>query len=172
MSLGVQLRRLQHSLPAEATLLRPTLDQIVGEVGAAIADLRQIAAGVRPARLDEGLAAAFQDLARTSPVPVEVEAAGERAPASIEAAAYFVACEALTNAVKHAAASKVALRAVRDNGSLTVTVADDGVGGAVARRGSGLAGLQDRLAAHGGTFTIASPPGHGTHIEATIPCES
>jgi len=101
VSLGVQLRRLQFSLPREAQILSPALDQIVGEVGAAIADMRQIAAGVRPARLDDGLAAALRDLARSAPVPVDVDASGERVAASVEAAAYFVACEALTNAVKH-----------------------------------------------------------------------
>jgi signal transduction histidine kinase len=90
----------------------------------------------------------------------------------VEAAAYFVACEALTNAVKHAAASRVALRAVRDNGSLLVSVSDDGVGGAVARRGSGLAGLRDRVAAHGGVLEITSPEGGGTRVEVTLPCES
>ena len=114
VSLGVQVRRLQLSLPRDAALiLSPALDRIVAEVGEAIADLRQIAAGVRPARLDDGLAAALRDLARTTPVPVDVDASGERAPASVEAAAYFVACEALTNAVKHGSPSKVAVRAVR-----------------------------------------------------------
>jgi signal transduction histidine kinase len=172
VSLGLRLRRMQRSLPGGARVLAPAFDQVVDEVTAAIADLRQIAAGVRPARLDDGLAAALQDLARTAPVPVEVEAPIERVAASIEAAAYFVACEALTNAVKHSSASKVALRAVRDNGTLLVTVSDDGVGGAVARRGSGLAGLQDRVAAHGGTFEIASPPGGGTRVEVALPCDS
>ena len=112
VSLGVQVRRLQLSLPRDARILSPALDQIVAEVGAAISDLRQIAAGVRPARLDEGLAAALRDLARTSPVPVDVEATGERAPASVEAAAYFVACEALTNAVKHGSPSRITVRAL------------------------------------------------------------
>jgi signal transduction histidine kinase len=163
---------MQRSLPRGASVLAPAFDQVVDEVGAAIADLRQIAAGVRPARLDDGLAAAFQELARTAPVPVEVEAPPDRVAASIEAAAYFVACEALTNAVKHSSASKVALRAVRQNGTLLVTIADDGVGGAVARRGSGLAGLEDRVAAHGGTFELASPPGGGTRIEVALPCDS
>lgn len=172
VSLGVQLRRLQLGLPREAKILSPALDQIVGEVGAAIADMRQIAAGVRPARLDDGLAAALRDLARTTPIPVEVDAPRERVAASVEAAAYFVACEAITNAVKHGSASKVAVRAVRENGTLQVTVADDGVGGAVFRRGSGLAGLRDRVAAHGGTFHIASPRGGGTTLEVAIPCES
>ncbi|HEU5263642.1 MAG TPA: histidine kinase [Gaiellaceae bacterium] len=172
VSLGVQLRRLQLSLPREAQILSPALDQIVGEVGAAIADLRQIAAGVRPARLDEGLSAALRDLARTSPVPVEVEAPDVRVAASVEAAAYFVACEALTNAVKHGSPSRVAMRAVRENGTLLVSISDDGIGGAVVRRGSGLAGLRDRVAAHGGTLEIVSPNGGGTRVEVAIPCES
>ena len=172
VSLGVQLRRLQLSLPREASILSPAFDQIVGEVGAAIGDLRQIAAGVRPARLDDGLAAALRDLARTTPIPVEVEASRERVAASVEAAAYFVACEAVTNAVKHGSPSKVAVRTYRDNGTLRVSVSDDGVGGAVVRRGSGLAGLRDRVAAHGGTLEVVSPRGEGTRIEVAIPCES
>ena len=172
VSLGVQLRRLQLSLPREATILSPALDQIVGEVGAAIGDLRQIAAGVRPARLDDGLAAALRDLARTTPVSVDVDASRERVPSSVEAAAYFVACEAITNAVKHGSPSKVAVRTYRDNGTLRVTVSDDGVGGAVVRRGSGLAGLRDRVAAHGGTLEVVSPHGGGTRVEVAIPCES
>ena len=172
VSLGVQLRRLQLSLPHEALILSPALDRIVDEVGAAISDLRQIAAGVRPARLDDGLAAALRDLARSAPVPVQVEVPGERVAASVEAAAYFVACEALTNAVKHASPSRVEVRAARENGTLLVSVADDGVGGAVVRRGSGLAGLRDRVAAHGGTFEISSPRGGGTRVKVAIPCES
>jgi signal transduction histidine kinase len=172
VSLGVQLRRLQLSLPREASILSPAFDQIVGEVGAAIGDLRQIAAGVRPARLDDGLAAALRDLARTTPIPVEVEASRERVAASVEAAAYFVACEAVTNAVKHASPSKVAVRTYRANGTLRVSVSDDGVGGAVVRRGSGLAGLRDRVAAHGGTLEVVSRRGEGTRIEVAIPCES
>jgi signal transduction histidine kinase len=171
VSLGVQLRRLQLALPRGAELLSPALDQAVGEVGAAIGDLRQIAAGVRPARLDDGLAAALRDLARTSPVPVDVDVPSYRVPASVEAAAYFVACEAITNAVKHASPSKVAVRTYRDNGTLRVSVSDDGVGGAVVRRGSGLAGLRDRVAAHGGTLEVVSPRGGGTRIEVAIPCE-
>jgi signal transduction histidine kinase len=107
-----------------------------------------------------------------SPIPVKVEAPIGRVAASVEAAAYFVACEALTNAVKHASASKVALRAVRENGALHVSVSDDGVGGAVARRGSGLTGLHDRVAAHGGTLEIVSPRGGGTRVEVAIPCNS
>jgi signal transduction histidine kinase len=172
VTLGIVLRRLQRSLPREAQMLAPALDTAVNEVGAAVADLRTIAAGVRPPRLDDGLAAALRDLARTAPLPVEVDAQIDRVAASVEAAAYFVACEGLTNAVKHASASRVSLRAVRENGTLFVSVSDDGIGGAVARRGSGLAGLRDRVSAHGGAFEISSPRGSGTHIEVAIPCES
>jgi signal transduction histidine kinase len=172
VSLGLRLRRLQRSLPREAEILASPLDQVVAEVGEAISDLRQIAAGVRPARLDDGLAAALRDLARSAPIPVQVEAPVERVAASLEAAAYFVACEALTNTVKYAAASHVRMSARRENGTLTLSVVDDGVGGAIARRGSGLAGLRDRVAAHGGTLRIVSPHGSGTRIEVALPCES
>ena len=159
-------------MPREARILSPAFDQIVAEVGATIGDLRQIAAGIRPARLDDGLAAALADLARSAPVPVDVQGPGERVAASVEAAAYFVACEALTNAIKYASASKVSMQAARENGSFHVRVSDDGVGGAVLRRGSGLAGLQDRVAALGGTLEVVSPRGEGTRIEVAIPCES
>jgi len=172
VSLGVQVRRLQRSLPREAGILSPAFDQIVAEVAATIVDLRQIAAGIRPARLDDGLSAALLDLARSAPIAVDVEAPGERVAASVEAAAYFVACEALTNAVKYASASKVSMRAVREYGALHVSVSDDGVGGAVVRRGSGLAGLRDRVAALGGTLEVFSPQGEGTRIEVAIPCAS
>jgi signal transduction histidine kinase len=172
VSLGVELRRLQLSLPREAQILSPALDKIVAEVASAIGDLRQIAAGVRPARLDDGLAAALLDLARTAPVPLEVDASRERVAASVEAAAYFIACEAITNAVRHGSPSKVAVKTSWDSGTLHVTVSDDGVGGAVVRRGSGLAGLRDRVAAHGGTFELVSPRGGGTRLEVAIPCES
>jgi signal transduction histidine kinase len=172
VTLGIVLRRLQRSLPREAAVLAPSLDAAVEEVGAAVADLRTIAAGVRPPRLDDGLAAALRDLARTAPLPVDVEAPVERVAASVEAAAYFVACEGLTNAVKHASASRVQLRAIPENGRLRISVSDDGVGGAAVRRGSGLAGLRDRVAAHGGEIEIISPRGRGTRIEVAIPCES
>ena len=172
VTLGIVLRRLQRSLPPQARMLQPALDDAVEEVGAAVADLRTIAAGVRPPRLDDGLAAALLDLARMAPLPVDVEAGIDRGAASVEAAAYFVACEGLTNTIKHASASRVALRAVRMNGSLRISVSDDGIGGAVVRRGSGLAGMRDRVAAHGGEVEIVSPKGHGTRIEVSIPCES
>ena len=134
VTLGIVLRRLQRSLPREAQMLVPALDAAVDEVSASIADLRTIAAGVRPPRLDEGLAAALADLARGAAIPVDVAATPDRAPPEIEAAAYFVACEALTNAVKHASPSRVVVETAREDGVLRLTIADDGVGGAARDR--------------------------------------
>ena len=172
VTLGIVLRRLQRSLPREARVLGPALDSAVDEIGHAIADLRTIAAGVRPPRLDEGLAAALADLARGAPLPVDVEATEERLPPQVEAAAYFIVCEAVTNAVKHASPSRVRVEAMLADGGLRLLVADDGIGGANAARGTGLVGLADRVEAQGGTLLIQSPLGGGTRIEAEFPCES
>ena len=170
VTLGIVLRRLQRSLPPEARTLVPALDAAVDEVVAAITDLRTIAAGLRPPRLDQGLRAALADLARGAGVPVALDAAAHRAPPEVEAAAYYVACEALTNAVKHSSATQVQLRTDQRDGVLHLLVADDGVGGAAANGGTGLAGLADRVAAQGGRLVIESPPGAGTRIAAEFPC--
>jgi signal transduction histidine kinase len=167
VTLGIVLRRLQRSLPREARLLGPSLDAAVDEVAGAIGDLRTLAAGVRPPRLDDGLAAALADLARGAAVPVNVAATADRAPPEVEATAYFVACEALTNAVKHAAPTRVSVETTRVDGVLRMTIADDGVGGA-----SVLRSLRDRVAAQGGTLVIDSPPGAGTRIAVELPCGS
>ena len=172
VTLGIVLRRLQRSLPREARILAPALDSAVDEIGLAIEDLRTIAAGIRPPRLDEGLAAALADLARAAPVPVDVEATEERLPAEVEAAAYFVVCEAVTNAVKHGSPSRVHVEALVANGELRLVVADDGSGGAAVAAGTGLSGLAGRVEAQGGTLRIHSPPGAGTRIEAELPCGS
>jgi signal transduction histidine kinase len=96
----------------------------------------------------------------------------EDLPAPLEVAAYYTVCEALTNAIKHASASRVEVEAIRAGGRLRVSVRDDGAGGAVARTGSGLAGISDRVGAHGGRLVIESPPGGGTLLEAELPCAS
>jgi signal transduction histidine kinase len=172
VTLGIVLRRLQRSLPGEAQILGPALGSAVDEVGQAIEDLRTIAAGVRPPRLDEGLAAALADLARASPVRVDVKATDERLPEAVEAAAYFVVCEAVTNAVKHGSPSHVRVEAMVANGALRLVVLDDGGGGATLVGGTGLVGLSDRVEAQGGTLLIHSPVGAGTRIEVEIPCGS
>jgi len=173
VSIGLALRHAQHELsasnPARAST---TLDGAVAEVAIAIDELRELARGLPPAQLDSGLAPAFRELARLAPIPVSVEAPSERFDRGVEAAAYFVGCEGLTNAVKHANATRIALTAARRNGRLVVSIADDGVGGATPIEGSGLRGLSDRVAALGGTLRIESGRGEGTTLVAELPCES
>ena len=96
----------------------------------------------------------------------------ERFERDVEAAAYFIGCEGLTNAVKHGQATRIALNAGRENGQLVVSVADDGVGGAAPSEGSGLRGLADRVAALGGTLRIESNQDAGTTLTAELPCGS
>ena len=148
------------------------LDRPVEEITLAIEELRELARGVRPAQLDHGLAPALRELAARAPVPVEVRTNGERLPGELEAAAYFIASEGLTNAVKHANPSKVVISAERRAGELVVSVSDDGVGGAREQGGSGLRGLADRVAAHRGTLEIESKPKVGTTLRAELPCGS
>jgi signal transduction histidine kinase len=105
-------------------------------------------------------------------VPVEISSTADRYPPEVEAAAYFVACEGLTNAVKHAHADHVQLRVSRQDGVLVISVADDGEGGAAMSGGSGLTGLSDRVAARGGRLQIESTSGFGTTLRAELPCVS
>jgi signal transduction histidine kinase len=139
----------------------------------ALTELRNLVRGVHPPVLsDRGLDAALSGLAALSPVPVTVSAdqAG-RCPPSVEAIAYFVVAEALTNVAKHAGASHADVTVTRHGATLTVTVSDDGVGGADPR-GQGLAGLADRVAGVDGHLSVTSPAGGPTVIEVTLPCGS
>jgi PAS domain S-box-containing protein len=136
-----------------------------------LAELRELAHGIHPAVLTErGLAAAVQALAGRATVPVEVlETPADRLPAPIEAAAYFVVAEALTNVAKYAQASAATVKVTATRGQLVVEVADDGVGGATPDAGSGLRGLADRVGALDGTLDVVSPRGEGTRLRAVIP---
>ena len=118
---------------------------------------------------DGGLAGALPVLAERSPIPVEVSVHCGRIAPDVEAAAYFVCSEALANVVRHAHASRSVISVSVDGGRLRVVVADDGAGGADPRRGTGLSGLSDRLAAVGGTLGIDSADGGGTRVTATLP---
>ena len=171
VSIGLALRHAQAQLPA-ASPAAQTLDSTVGELSRAIEELRELARGVRPAGLDDGLARALGDLVSRSRLRTSVDVTTERFEDKVETAAYFVASEALANAAKHAGASHVVLRAARQNGSLVVSVDDDGVGGAVPSEGSGLSGITDRVTALGGRVTVVSPPGRGTVVTAELPCGS
>jgi signal transduction histidine kinase len=171
VSIGLALRHAQHQLGSSGDV-RATLDGAIAEATVAIGELRELAHGLPPAQLDAGLAPACQELARRAPLPVSVHMPDQRLDTGVEAAAYFICCEGLTNAVKHAAATRVELSADHQRERLVVRVVDDGVGGAVARRGTGLTGLADRVAALGGSFQIQSRPGAGTTLVAELPCGS
>ena len=172
VSIGLALRHAQHELAGRPEEARRTLDGAVVEISAAIEELRALAHGLRPALLQAGLGPALRELASRSPVPVVVSATSDRFPSDVETAAYFVACEGLTNAVKHARAGEVRLEVARQDSTLVVSVADDGVGGAAVGRGSGLTGLSDRVAARGGRLLIDSVRGRGTTLSAELPCVS
>jgi signal transduction histidine kinase len=150
-------------------------EQLLGaaqeELNTALAELRELARGIHPAVLsDRGLGPALEALAGRSPVPVKVaELPGERLPSAIEAAAYYVVAEALTNIVKYAEATEATVAVRRHNGSAVVEVSDDGVGGADPGRGSGLQGLADRVASLDGSLVLDSPAGSGTRLRAEIP---
>jgi signal transduction histidine kinase len=146
---------------------------VVG-LGAIGAELREISRGIHPAILSRGgLGPAIKGLARRSPIPVGLDlSVNSRMPEQVEVAAYYVVAEALTNAAKYARASEVTVRAGIANGSLHLTIVDDGIGGAVVGSGSGLIGLKDRVAALGGHLDVVSPAGRGTTLAATIPLKA
>ena len=154
--------------------LSGTLHEARTELAAAVQELRDLARGIHPALLsDLGLGAAVRAYVSRSPVPVTViDRVTERPEPAIETAAYFVVCEALQNAVKHAAASMVSVALTSDEASLVVTVHDDGRGGARVTAGGGLSGLVDRAEALDGRLTMRSEPGGGTTVEARLPCGS
>jgi signal transduction histidine kinase len=142
------------------------------ELAVALEELREIARGLHPAILSRGLAVALEGLGERSPVPVELQVdRGERPPPSVEAAAYYVVAEALTNVARYAQASTATVRVTEDEGQLRVEVSDDGMGGAAITKGSGLQGLRDRVEAIGGRLEIRSRPGSGTRLTATLPLQ-
>jgi signal transduction histidine kinase len=172
VSIGLALRHVQHELGESATGVSRTLDAAVQEVTDTIEELRDLARGIRPGVLDDGLAPALRDLAHRVQLPVAIEVPDLRYPKDVETAAYFIACEGVTNAVKHADASHLDLEVHQIDGRLVVRVSDDGVGGAEMRDGGGLVGVSDRVAAQGGHLTIESMPGRGTTLIAELSCGS
>jgi len=150
---------------------RAELDGVLTELGAGLAELRELAHGLHPAVLSDcGLERALSSLADHAPVPVEVRTElSQRLATPIEAAAYFTVAEALTNVAKYACASRAWVDLDQCDGYLRVEIGDDGAGGADPRPGSGLQGLRDRLAAINGTLTINSRPGAGTVLRAQLP---
>jgi len=170
VSLGLRLARAQvEQSPGEAAEL---LEDALDELKLATSELRELARGIHPAVLsDGGLEPAIAGLVSGSQTRVRMEeVTAERFPPSVEAAAYFVVAEALTNVARYAEASEASVAVCREDGRLRVEVRDDGRGGADPDGGSGLRGLADRLAALGGELSVESPPGEGTAVIASIPC--
>jgi len=144
------------------------------EAKLALGELRELIQGIHPKVLtDRGLAAAVDELAGRSPVPVETRIElPERLPDPVEAAIYFAICEALTNVARHSEADRAWVTAERLGDRVAVNVHDDGVGGARAGHGTGLSGLADRLSVLNGTLTLSSPPGGPTLLRLEIPCRA
>jgi signal transduction histidine kinase len=173
MALTMNLRLARDKLGEDPAATGELLDEAMDELATATAELRELARGIHPVLLSErGLRAALGGLAERSPVPVELLATpAERLPAPIEMAAYFVVAEALTNVARYAEAELATVRVERRNGAVEVEIRDDGIGGAEIDAGTGLRGLEDRVGALEGRFSVRSRAGEGTTVEASIPCE-
>jgi signal transduction histidine kinase len=171
VALSLTLRLAQNKMRKDPDAAERLMAGAHEELQLALEELRELARGIHPAVLsDRGLQGALEALAGRLPIPIELsEAPDDRLPAPIEAAAYFVVAEALTNVVKYADASHASVTVVRSNGHAIVEVRDDGIGGADPGRGSGLRGLADRVAALDGRLELESPPGEGTLLRAEIP---
>jgi signal transduction histidine kinase len=171
VALALQLRAAQAAVPPELSELGADLERVTAGLTNAVDELREYARGIHPAVLTAGgLGSALKTLARRCPIPVDLDVRTEaRLSEPVEVAAYYVVSEALTNAAKHANASKAAVQVEAVTGVLRISVCDDGCGGADFTRGSGLVGLKDRVEALGGRIWIHSPPGAGTTLRAELP---
>ena len=173
VSLALAARAAEADVAAGRGELRAELSRIAAGLAGAMAELQEFSRGIHPAILTErGLGPALRTLARRSAVPVDLDVTtSARCPEPVEVAAYYVASEALANAMKHARASRIEVSLAARAGSLLLSVRDDGVGGADPARGSGLAGLADRVEALGGSIHVHSAAGAGTHIAVDLPLE-
>jgi signal transduction histidine kinase len=166
VALGLTQSKLERDPASAAALLASAREELT----AGLEELREIARGLHPAILSRGLEVAAVGVAERSPIPVELEIEGtEGLPQPVEAAAYYVVSEALTNVARYADASRARVRVSRDSNRLYVEVSDDGVGGAEVSPGSGLQGLRDRVEAIGGHLELQSASGGGTHVTASFP---
>ena len=174
VTLGLEVRMAQTRLKADPDGAVPFLERFGEELASASAELRELARGIHPAVLTErGLGPAISALVSRAPVPVELlDVPADRLPSQHETTAYFTVAEALTNVAKYAQASHATVRVSRENGALAVEIQDDGVGGASPAAGSGLRGLEDRVAACEGTLTVRSPVGQGTLVRAVMPLDA
>ena len=170
VSVALSLRVARARLESQPDSASELLDEAARELDAGLEELREIARGLHPAVLtDQGLRRALEVLAARLPVPVEIDAPGERLPERVEATAYYIVSEALTNVAKHADAHRAEVSVRRDGRVLRCEVSDDGRGGADPSGGTGILGLRDRAEAAGGTLSVVSPPGRGTVVTAALP---
>jgi PAS domain S-box-containing protein len=171
VSLALAVQHALAKLDSDPAAARSVLADAGDELALALDELRELARGLHPAVLsDRGLGAAVEMLASRTPVRVEIaDIPAQRLPEPVEAAAYYVIAEALTNVARYAQASSVTVRVAAGDTRVDVEVSDDGVGGADAATGSGLRGLADRVEALGGSLEVVSPVGAGTSLRAEIP---
>jgi signal transduction histidine kinase len=171
VTLLIDLQLLRKKVADEE--VRALVEEAAEKLAVAVSELRELARGLHPAILtDRGLRPSLEALAARTPVPVELDVEVEgRLASSVEAAAYFVCAEALTNVSRYAQAGLARVTLAQVVGALRVEIADDGIGGADPGKGSGLSGLEDRLGAVDGELSIDSPVGGGTRLVATIPLE-
>jgi signal transduction histidine kinase len=169
--LALKARTIATMTPRPADVICAELSRLADGLGTVMDELREISYGIHPAILSEaGLGPALEELARRSALPVDLDLhLGPRLSGPVEAAGYYIASEALANVAKHAQASVINLRADGCDGTLILSIRDDGIGGADPSRGSGLIGLQDRVEVLGGTISVLSPPGHGTTLHVQLP---
>jgi signal transduction histidine kinase len=172
VSMALTLRMATEVVESDPNSAKELLTQASADLAEATTELRELARGIHPAILtDKGLGAALGALAGRSTVPVALGAVPEeRLPAPIESAAYFVAAEALTNVARYSEAGSAAVDVTRADGYAAIEIRDDGIGGARVDAGSGLKGLEDRVAALDGKLVVVSDPGSGTTIRAEFPC--
>jgi signal transduction histidine kinase len=173
VSLGLELRAAQATVPGQLDELEGALARAAEGLTSVLGELREISHGLHPAILSEGgLEPALRALRRRSPIPVELDLHPKRRlPGRVEVAAYYVVSEALTNAAKHARASVVNVELDTHDAILQLAIRDDGIGGADPDQGSGLIGLSDRIEALGGTLQVTSPAGNGTTLLIEVPLE-
>jgi signal transduction histidine kinase len=173
VALNVLLGVVESKLGSDPSAAAPLVARARQEAQAAVKELRELARGIHPALLaDRGLNAALEALVARAPFPVSVTGVpARRLPAAVEATAYFITAEALTNVAKYAAATSASIELSEERGRLRVTVSDDGVGGANLAMGTGLRGLRDRVAALDGRFEVSSPAGRGTVVVAELPLD-
>ena len=173
VSLGLKAQMIKKMEPRPADSVQGELSLLADGLFTSLEELREISRGIHPAVLFEaGLGPALKALARRSAVPVQLDLnLSSPLGQHVEVAAYYIASEALANAAKHSQASVVDLRVEGSDSALTLSIRDDGIGGADPRRGSGIIGLKDRVEAIGGTVSVLSPPGHGTTLHVRIPAD-